>query len=71
MKIIFLLLLLIASGILFATLARPFTLFTEATQSLLRLPKQLKAKRQASASVVPTRGRKSEGHNTYVLHWEG
>ena len=71
MKIVFLLLLLIASGILFATLARPFILFSEATQCLLHLPKQLKAKRQDAASAVPTRGREIKGHNSYVMHWEG
>jgi hypothetical protein len=57
MKPFILLLLLIASGTLFATLTRPFTLFAEATQSLWSVPKQLKAKRLMASAAVPNRGR--------------
>ena len=57
MKPFALLLLLIASGILFATLTRPLTLLAEAASKLGRLPDRLKAKRQTVSLNFPTVGR--------------
>jgi len=56
MKPFFLLLLLIASGILVAILARLLTQFTEAVLSPGRLPKRLKSKRQETSVASPTTG---------------
>ena len=57
MKPFFFLLFLIASGILFATLSRPFTLVTEAARSLGRLPDWLKTKGQVASVALPPAGR--------------
>jgi|GEM_PF-3023770 len=56
MKPFFLLLLLIASGILFSTFSRPLTLVTEVTRSLGQLPHRLMAKLQVASAAILTSG---------------
>jgi hypothetical protein len=61
MKLFFLLLLLIASGIFFAILTRPFTLLAEAARNLRQVPKPRTGKLQNSFAAAPARGRTGNG----------
>lgn len=57
MKPFFLLLLLIASGILVAILARPIDLLTETVDRLSHWPARLQVKRQKAAATLKATGR--------------